>query len=161
MKLRSRKWFGTLLFFVSLPGLYAYLRLEERTRVVITVGDEVLMLKGWYGSNRWMLPGGGAHQDETALMAAIREVREETGIKLRESDLRVLESDQQWDTFGLRYMCHSFGVALPRKPTLNIENPEISHAAWLPVRKVAHAETSALKVSRRAVAAWSKAQNLL
>lgn len=155
MILRPHKWFGTLLFYVTLPGLYVYLRIQERTRVVISVGDEVLMLKGWYGSNRWMLPGGGAHNGEDLTQAALREVREETGITLDPSSLEHLSSGPQWDTFGFRYICHFYHVALPHKPKLNIDNPEISHAEWLGKDQLLANKPATLKVSRRAIATWS------
>lgn len=161
MKPRPRKWLGTILFFLSLPGLYVYLRLEERTRVVITVGDEVLMLKGWYGSNRWMLPGGGAHAGESPLVAAVREVYEETGIQLQARDLQFLSSGVQWDSFGLRFTCHNFGVSLPKKPQVRVDNHEIIQSAWLPIKHVIRDGRSVHKVSVRAVAAWSDTQNLV
>lgn len=41
---------------------------------------------------KWSLPGGGKNPDETLLQAAIREVKEETGLDLHPDNLNFLES---------------------------------------------------------------------
>lgn len=161
MKLRHIKLIGTLAFYVSLPGLYYYLQRQERTRVVIAVGDEVLVLKAWYGSNRWMLPGGGVHRGEDITIAALREVTEETGIKLESEQLTHLRTTKLWDTYGIRFMCHSFYVQLAQKPEISTQNLEICHALWRPAAEVAADRRGTLRVTRTAVAAWIQHRNLL
>lgn len=48
---------------------------------------------------RWLTPGGGIDAGETAKMAAIRELSEETGLQIVESDIAdpVLETSGRWD----------------------------------------------------------------
>jgi len=48
---------------------------------------------------RWLTPGGGIDQGETVKMAAMRELAEETGLLLRETDLGlpVLVTSGRWD----------------------------------------------------------------
>ena len=161
MNLRRTKLLGTLAFYISLPGLYYYLQRNERTRVVITADDDVLVLKGWYGSNRWMLPGGGVHKEEDITAAAIREVIEETGIVLKPEQFVHLGSSRQWDTYGFRFVCHSFAIELDSKPQLLRQNLEISHAMWRPAKTVAADIHGTLKVTRVAVATWMKSKKLL
>ncbi len=55
---------------------------------------------------RWLTPGGGIDSGETALEAAVREIREETGMRVAPEDLGepVLVSSGRWDwADGLSY----------------------------------------------------------
>lgn len=51
--------------------------------------DRFLILKPSYKKN-WEIPGGVVEMDESPMQACIREVREETGLVLRENDLKLL-----------------------------------------------------------------------
>jgi 8-oxo-dGTP pyrophosphatase MutT (NUDIX family) len=57
--------------------------------LVIDPQERVLLLHGaGIGpTGYWVLPGGGVEQGESPLQVAIREVREETGLRLSESDV--------------------------------------------------------------------------
>lgn len=69
-----------------LPGWRA-----QRVRVVLrTKSNEVLLVKTWLSHQRWALPGGGVEKNETAEQAAVREVHEETGIRIERKALRYL-----------------------------------------------------------------------
>lgn len=50
--------------------------------VVLDQDDRVLLIRHSYGSQRWMMPGGGLKRGEDVLEAAQREVREEVAIAL-------------------------------------------------------------------------------
>jgi ADP-ribose pyrophosphatase YjhB (NUDIX family) len=52
-------------------------------RVLVLDADErVLLIRHTYGSQRWMMPGGGLKRGEEVLIAAQREVREEVALTL-------------------------------------------------------------------------------
>ena len=158
---RRFKWIGTLAFFLTIPGLYFYLQKDERTRVVVKVGGEILVLKGWYGSNKWMLPGGGMHTGEERAEAAARELQEETGIVVSPVELQYVASGPVSDSYGLRYYQHIFTLELPSKPEVRISNTEISDSAWCSPVELILDQKGVLKATRNTLQTWSEFQNLI
>ncbi len=65
-------------------------RLRPSVRVVIQKGDKILLCKekaeGIYPSH-WSLPGGGIEENEDPKIAAMREIKEETGLAIKDLDL--------------------------------------------------------------------------
>ncbi len=123
---------GNVAFWVVWPALWVYLRVGHRTRVLMVVGDEFLALKGWLGSDKWILPGGGLHKGEESVAGAIREVHEETGIELAPEQLKFLYSGQkQKGSFSYGY--DAYVVVLPQKPNVAMQKREIVAMAWLPL----------------------------
>jgi mutator protein MutT len=60
-----------------------------RPRVILrNEQDEILLVQGWIGIQKWELPGGDIKKGETPVDAAVREVYEETGIVLAKDDLQ-------------------------------------------------------------------------
>ncbi len=53
-------------------------------RVIITDGEKkILMVRQHHeGRDIWMAPGGGIEDGETAVQAAVREIKEETGLEV-------------------------------------------------------------------------------
>ena len=56
--------------------------------------DQVLMILG-RGGDRWGIPGGGREGDETYEEGALREVREETSVECRITDLWGVRHEQR------------------------------------------------------------------
>jgi 8-oxo-dGTP pyrophosphatase MutT (NUDIX family) len=158
---RRHKLIGTLAFLVSLPGLYFYLKKDERSRVVVQVGEEILVLKGWYGSNKWMLPGGGMHKGEEPVDAAIRELAEETGIIAKPTDLQYITSGKVTDSYGLRYKYHLFVMQLPKRPESTVRNYEIFDIAWRKPEDLIKDKKGVLKATRATLYTWLESRNLL
>ena len=74
-------------------------QVEQRTRVgayVVIVRDGAVLLVRFAGSGRWTLPGGGLDHGEDPRDAAVREVEEETGLRIALGELIGIDS-ARWD----------------------------------------------------------------
>lgn len=78
------RWLGIGAFWLSWPGLYIRLRRSVRVRIVLHHQGNVLLVKNWYNSGQWQLPGGGIRSGESPTATAQRELAEETAIEISE-----------------------------------------------------------------------------
>lgn len=125
---------GISLFWLTWPLQWLRLRYGVvRTRVVVRVGDEILAVKGWLGDNSWILPGGGLKRGEAPRAGAVRELLEETGVKLKPSLLKPVFTELITSRSGLRFHCAVFMVELPTKPPLKMAKYEVTDLEWLPL----------------------------
>jgi 8-oxo-dGTP pyrophosphatase MutT (NUDIX family) len=95
--------------------------------IVLDDDGQVLLIRHSYmRSHQWMLPGGGIGRGEDPVEAAIREVREEVGLVVKQIDLHGVFLDT---STGARNHIHIFiarGVAgMPR-----VDGVEIIAAQW-------------------------------
>lgn len=66
--------------------------------IVNTQNKKVPVVWDPYKDNpRWKLPGGKKEPGETPEMTALREIRQETGLVLRESDLMLVHEEDKWN----------------------------------------------------------------
>ncbi len=83
--------FGRWLYFFARPFIALVVsRDQPRVRVEIRHGTQILLVKSWFGSQKWELPGGGVNRGEAPSRAAVREVQEETGLVLDRKKLQYL-----------------------------------------------------------------------
>jgi 8-oxo-dGTP pyrophosphatase MutT (NUDIX family) len=153
--MRHKLWrfSGAIVFWLGWPVLFVYLRFGYRTRVLIVNGDEALVVKGWLGSNRWQLPGGGVHRGESSEAGALREIKEETGITLTTKQLAFLE-EGVGGTDGLHFRYYGYLVELPKRPIVQRHQLEITEAAWVPVKDLGL--DNATEVTYQLAQAWLK-----
>lgn len=127
---------GRLAFWLSWPLLYVYLYRTSRTRVLVVYGDEVLVVKGWHGSGRWGLPGGGLHHGEEPANGAVRELKEETTIEVNATELQLLFENNAKRQHRLRYKVFAYVLQLKSKPKLKKQRLEITHLEWIQWREL-------------------------
>lgn len=78
--------------------------------VVIVNPDREILLCHVTGQQHWDLPKGGIDPGESPLQAALRETREETGMRLREDALLELGRFE----YTAKKNLHLFAICLPR-----------------------------------------------
>lgn len=91
---------GKTITVIGYPLFWAYFRFSPSRRVRVLVVNEkqqILLLRGWLGFQKWTLPGGGCKRGETDQQAAQRELFEETGLKLGSAEFSLLEESKDPD----------------------------------------------------------------
>lgn len=129
---------GTGLFWLSWPVWVLYFRLSgKRSRVLVIVENEVLIMQSWLGSKNFGLPGGGTTKNETTLSAAVRELHEETDIEAAESSMTYLGSRLN-KRYKFRYRSDFFVLQLAEKPELHLRRLEVFSIKWIPLAETAN-----------------------
>lgn len=133
---------GHIAYVVLWPAIWVYLRISPpRTRVVIAYNGKILLLKDWLSDGSWSLPGGGLHRGEDAKHGAIREVFEETGLKIKLSDLEARGTIYA-KSASVSVTLHCFSLALKQSPHITLHRHEISDCMWIRPREVAKIKMS-------------------
>jgi len=99
---------------------------------VVLRGDEVLLIKR-SDIPVWALPGGGVDAHESCASAAIREVREETGIEIELTGLIGVYSRPLWRFGGDHAMVF---VARPLTTEFTIQVEEVTDVGFFPTESL-------------------------
>ena len=121
---------GNIAFWVVWPALFVYLRLGERTRIAVIHEDEVLVVKPWLGSGKWILPGGGLHRGEKPIDGVLRELKEETGLVI-EPHLIKSKGQKTIKNSGISASYHLFKADLKEEQLVVASKFEILEFKWL------------------------------
>ena len=120
------------------PMWVVYLRGSLRTRVLVEGEGKILLIQGWHGGGKWSLPGGGVHKGEQPARSAVREVAEETGIRLDAKQLTDLGQDI-YKKNGLRFKMSYYGCRLQERPTTRKQHLEIAALNWVHIADITEA----------------------
>ena len=77
-------------------------------------GGRLLLIRHSYGSGNWMLPGGGIARGEEPLVAARRELAEETGCILRDALVHAVLEEQLYGTTNRVHLIAGRAAGLPQ-----------------------------------------------
>jgi ADP-ribose pyrophosphatase YjhB (NUDIX family) len=110
--------------------------------------DEVLLVQEKLDGNRWSLPGGWAEVGYTPFEVAVKEVREETGLKVEAVRLLALFDKKQhphppqpWYTYKAFVLCRVVGGAI------QTDTVETAGVCWVPRSELAQLELSVDRVT--------------
>jgi 8-oxo-dGTP pyrophosphatase MutT (NUDIX family) len=95
-------------------------------------GNKLVVVRAWLGDGKWSLPGGGVHKGETSKDCVIRELEEETYLKLTPAGINFL-SKERIKTHGITTNLDYFFCVLPKQRTLKVRPPEITDVSWVDV----------------------------
>ncbi len=123
------RFIGIMAFWLSWPALYVRLRQTSRVRIVLIHQGKVLLVRNWYNSGQWQLPGGGIRDGETAKQAALREVTEEVGIDISADDIQQLSRQNRVVERGLSFDYQAFVTHVP-SPAFTVKKYEIVDGCW-------------------------------
>ena len=138
MGFKLGRFVGRISFWMSWPLLYIYFRYTPvRTRVLVQSDDDILLVRGWLGTGEYELPGGGSHFKEALPKAALRELREELALILREEDLKPLcRGTYRQHGLTIRYI--TYAARITGKRRLRLRRLEIAEAAWVPKKEIVY-----------------------
>lgn len=124
------KFLGRALFIILLPLVRLFIRHTSRAYVIIESRNQVLMAKGWFGRQLWQLPGGGASRKETNLQAAVRELKEETGLVIDPALCQPVISGR-WQTDRLGHSYEIFYCRMAEPLPVKTRRPELIDCRWI------------------------------
>lgn len=133
MKHRSRLVIGAIIIL----GLKVATFVTKRPRVRVLVLNEknqLLLLRTFVSHGNWTLPGGGIKRGESSKQAAVRELYEETGIKVSPAELEYLTTLSK-PTYDVPFTAPLFRIKLSRQVALTLHiNPfEVASAQWVDI----------------------------
>ncbi len=96
--------------------------------VAVWHGDRVLLVRNSYRRSV-SFPAGGLRAKETPLDAAVRELREEVGIRVQPSELQLAREVRCWQEFHDNH-ASVFEIRFDEAPAVNIDDREVVWAEF-------------------------------
>jgi ADP-ribose pyrophosphatase len=127
------------------------------TRIVIENEAGLILLDHRPDFDLWALPGGACEPDEDAAGTIVREVREESGLIVRNVEPFGFASDPQWETttFPNGDVCRNFSLMFTTRDFSGTPHPvdgEASEYRWCDPLGL----PDMVRNHRRSVEAWSR-----
>jgi len=127
IKLFFRYGFLVTYWFIFRPSY-------QGAKVVIVCGDEMLLVRHTFHPHYWTFPGGTVEKNEVPMETAIREVKEELNIDLKNV---VKTGEFNSNQFYKKDTCHCFYTIVENK-NFEIDDYEIVEARFWPVSNPPH-----------------------
>lgn len=121
---------GKASYYLILPVLIVVIRFTKRSRIVVVCDDKILVVKGWLGRDRWILPGGGIHKNEKPELGAKRELKEETGIDVQANSLQLV-SEGKYSRNTIKYHYYLYEMRSKDMGGISLQKHEIRDYAWI------------------------------
>jgi 8-oxo-dGTP pyrophosphatase MutT (NUDIX family) len=122
IKLFFRYSFLATYWFVFRPNYHG-------AKVVIVCGDEVLLIRHTFHPHYWTFPGGTVDRGELPMETAVREIKEELNIGLK----NIVETGKFSSVHYYKYdTCYCFYSNVETKD-FEIDDYEIVEARWFPL----------------------------
>ena len=130
---------GRITYKAMTPLLRFYMTdKHHRVRVLLfNEFDEILLVRSWLGHQLWSLPGGGIQRQETPMQAAVRELKEETGLIVRSHQIEELGSFlNPYSAAPFTISCFT-GLAKKQEPIATQRSKlEVLDAGWFALHKL-------------------------
>lgn len=145
---------GKVAYWLTSPLLFLIsLRAKPRVRVIVASKDgEILLIRNWYGRQRWTLPGGGMRWHEPPVEAARRELREELGLDLPATALHPLGTIDKYDK-TTPFQATVFSTYMPPDVSVYRHPLELIDFAWVSPKKLPKNTHSSVT---RALSLWKE-----
>lgn len=121
---------GVAAYWATWPGLWLILRRSRRTRILIRNRNKIVVVKSLLGNGKWGLPGGGIHRSESATTALLREVEEETGLRLIRTNVN-LRGQRIYKQDGLSFAYSLYETKISGAKKLRRQKYELVEVAWV------------------------------
>lgn len=150
-----------IIYILLLPFAALVLNNTKRVRVLVRSGDEILLVRGYVGHQRWSLPGGGLKRGEAARQAAIRETYEETGLVLSAANLvktgqRRMPAGMAWASADITFFTTELGS--PETPAIK-RRLEIIEIGWWPLANLPAGLSPTVQVGLKYAAKHGRIEN--
>lgn len=132
---------GRVVYFLSYPLLLFFLKGSTRAYVLLVLNGKVLLTQSTLDyTARWHLVGGGIKRGEALSQGVTREVKEELGIIINESNLVKLNDELLEAKHNYRYALFSY--ELEEAPKLTLRKYEITKAQFFAIDEISKIKIS-------------------